>query len=62
MDHFRLKYDKDHLLANYTNLFQDLYDIDDQILAISWDLFSVISDIPEVAEGGVSCLEAGLLI
>lgn len=61
-DHFRLKYDKDYVLTNCVNRIQDRYDVDDQILAAFQDLVSVISDIPELAESGLSRLEAGLLM
>jgi ankyrin repeat protein len=61
-DHFRLKYDKDYILADCAIRVQDRYDVDDQILAAFKDLVSVISDIPEMAESGLSRLEAGLLM
>jgi hypothetical protein len=61
-DHFRLKYDKDYILADCANQVQGRYDADDQIVAAFQDLVSVISDIPEMAKSGLSRLEAGLLM
>ena len=61
-DHFRLKYNSDYILADCAARVQDRYDVDDQILAAFHDLVSVISDIPEMAENGLSRLDAGLLL
>jgi hypothetical protein len=44
------------------NRVRDRCDVDDQILAAFQDLVSVISGIREMAESGLSRLEAGLLM
>ncbi|KAH6673063.1 ankyrin repeat-containing protein [Halenospora varia] len=61
-DHFRLKYDKDYVFGVCAARVQDRYDVDEHIIAAFQDLISVISDIPEMAENGLSRLEAGLLL
>ncbi|KAH8587891.1 ankyrin repeat-containing domain protein [Bisporella sp. PMI_857] len=61
-DHFGLKYNKDYILADCMNRVRDRCNVDDQILAAFQDLVSVISGIREMAESGLSRLEAGLLM